>query len=122
MDPENIQKIKKWIILDNKMSATKKSINEIQEEKKNVETEILDYIVKNNHDGLVIKINDGSIKFKKKTQQQSMSQKFIKSMLEKYNSSNPQENINVSKIYDYIINSLSKSQVYYIKREIDKQD
>lgn len=122
MDPENIQKIKKWVVLDNKISATKKSINEIQEEKKNVETEILDFIVKNNHDGLVIKINDGNIKFKKRTQQQALSQKFIKLMLERYNDSNPQENINVSKIYDHIVNSLSKSQVYYIKREIDKQE
>lgn len=120
MDSHNIQRIQQWVMLDNKISAKKKSLDEIHEEKKSIEKEILDYILKNNYDGLHIKINDGVIKFRKRTQQQSMSQKFIKLMLEKYNDENTHDKINISKVYDHILNGLSKSHVYYIKREINK--
>lgn len=116
MDPEHIDKVKKWVTLDNKVQKSKEVIKTVQDDKKALEDEILDYVANNNCEKLVINISDGTIKFAKKTTQQSISIKYLKDILRKF--SEEKQSIPHEELVKYITDNLEKHTSLTMKRDI----
>ena len=136
MDPSYIQKVKEWVVLDNAIMRgmepvieSKKVIKKLEEDiqpqvekKREIEDSIVEYIQKNKYEKLTVNINDGTIKFGKKTAAPPLSLKLIKALLEKYAIENMDDNIDPSKIYDFMIDNFEKKTSYFIKRDIATRD
>jgi hypothetical protein len=115
MDPENIQKLQQWVILDNKIVKNKDQIKDIIEQKKEYEKSIIEYVDANKHNNLIINISDGSIKFATRNQSQPISLKFLKIVLDKYSSE--KSKINNEELYKFIVDNIEKKSVTTIERK-----
>jgi hypothetical protein len=134
MDISYINKVKEWVKVDNQiletqesstihieaLAKTKEKIEPLQEKKKEIEDDILQYVQKQKLENLTLNIGDGDIKFGKKTSSSPLSIKSIKAALEKYNEEN-RDAIPIDKICDYIIQSSDKKTNYFIKRNFSKK-
>ena len=116
MDIEYIRKVQDWVECDNKILKSKDSIKEIVEKKKKLEEEIIQYVEDNKYDKLTLNITDGNIKFSKRNTTQPLSMKVLRTLLEKYSTS--EENIDVVAIMKYISESLETKQKVHMSREI----
>lgn len=119
MDPEYMQKIQKWVELDNKILKNKEVMKDFIETKKDYENSIIEYIDKNKQNNLVINISDGVIKFGSRNTTQNITLKFLKTVLEKY--SVEKKNIDDNELYKYIIDNLEKKTVTVMSRDIKNQ-
>lgn len=129
MDNEYINKVKKWVELDNNIlrsqetikphleaiGKNKEELQTILDEKKNIEDEIVQYIEKNKYDKLTVNITDGIIKFGKKTAQQPVTLKILKHLLDRYSEEN---NTDLTELFEFITENLDKKTSYFMKREI----
>jgi L-asparaginase/Glu-tRNA(Gln) amidotransferase subunit D len=118
MDIEYIRKVQDWVECDNKILKSKDSIKEIVEKKKKLEEEIIQYVEDNKYDKLTLNITDGNIKFSKRNTTQPLSMKVLRTLLEKYSTS--EENIDVVAIMKYISESLETKQKVHMSREIKR--
>lgn len=132
MDIQYIELIKEWVKLDNIIQVNQEEVKKAKddakkleervsaqvEQKKNIESEIVNYIQSNKLENIQLKISDGVITFGKKTSQKPMSQKFLRETMQKYADENPDENIQFEKILEYIGNNIEKKTTYEINRLI----
>lgn len=125
MDAEYIQKIQRWVQLDNKLIETTKEIQRLQEvnkplfdEQKELENDIIDYVTGKNMEMLTINTSDGNIKFSKKSITQSVSLKLLRTLLPEYCKQYP--DFNHDDLYNFLVNSLEKKTVFNIKRNFSK--
>lgn len=132
MDIQYIELIKEWVKLDNVIQVNQEEVKKAKEDakkleervsaqveqKKNIETEIINYIQSNKLENIQLKISDGVITFGKKTSQKPMSQKFLRETMQKYADENPDENIQFEKILEFIGNNIEKKTTYEINRLI----
>jgi hypothetical protein len=84
MDTDMIQKVQRWVALDNKLETKKSRVKEYSDEKKIVEEGILRYVEENDKAHLRIKISDGYIDFNEQRSQQMITIKYLKDMLNAY--------------------------------------
>ena len=117
MDQEYIQKVQEWVNLDNKLLKYKEQIQNDTDKKRELETEIIDYINKNKLDNLSLTISDGKIKFSKRMTTQSLSMKTLREILDQYFHESQDTNVNM--IISYIGSKLEKKTQTTMKREID---
>jgi hypothetical protein len=66
---------------------------------------------------LTVNITDGTIKFGKKTSQQPITLKLLKFLLDKY-SEEEDSNLDITKLYEFIADSLDKKTSFFMKREV----
>ena len=136
MDPDYVEKVKEWVRLDNiilrnteEVKAAKEDTKKIEErvaervadvieEKKRVEKDIMEYVQANNLETMQLKISDGVITFSKKTTQRPMSQKFLKDTLQKYADENPGENLQHTKVFEYLLSNVEKKVDVSINRTV----
>jgi hypothetical protein len=118
MDQEYVQKVQEWVILDNKLLKNKEQIQSDSEKKRELETDILDYITKNKLDNLSLTISDGKIKFSKRVTTQSLSMKTLKDLLEQY-FTEKNSITDVNTVINYISSKLEKKTQVIMKRELD---
>lgn len=133
MEVAYINKIQKWVELDNVILRTQESVKPHQEalnknkeevanlveEKKKIEDDVLEYINKNKMDKLTINISDGTIKFGKKTTQQNLTLKTLKSLFDKYSETEQAGGgVDTNKLYDYIVDNLEKKTTLFMKRDL----
>lgn len=132
MDIQYIELIKEWVKLDNVIQVNQEEVKKAKddakkledrvsdqvEQKKKIETEIINYIQSNKLENIQLKISDGVITFGKKTSQKPMSQKFLRETMQKYADENPDENIQFEKILEFIGNNIEKKTTYEINRLI----
>ncbi len=116
MDNQYIEKMKEWIELDNVYGELRQQINELSEKKKVLEEDILMYVEENNLEKLVVSVSDGTLKFPKRSVQQSISVKYLKSTLAKYNEE--KEPINVDEVLKYITSNLETKTKLSLKRDV----
>ncbi len=139
MDPEHIKLVQEWVKLDNalilkkndtsskevydgfteakeKVKDLEESFNDILEQKKKIESDIMTYVLSKKLENIKLNISDGVITFSKKTTQKPLSQKFLKDVLEKYSDEHPDENIKNDKIFDYILSNVEKKVTYEMNR------
>lgn len=116
MDDTYLEKIKRWIDLDNQTVRLKSQLAELGDEKKDLEEEIVEYVKSKGLDKLTVNIADGTLKFAKRNTQQAMSIKYLKATLEKYNEE--QEPINTDAVLQYLVTNLQSKTKTFIKRDM----
>jgi hypothetical protein len=116
MDLSYVKKIQSWVELDNKMLKNKVDMKDVTEEKKVLETEIMEYVEKNNLQSLSISITDGDIKFQKKTTTQVITMKLLKNVLREYLVDHKLQSGNVDEFCDYFSKKLESKVSYTMKR------
>lgn len=116
MDNQYVEKMKEWIEMDNVYSALRQQMNELNEKKKELEDDILKYIEENNFEKVVVTVSDGTLKFPKRSQQQAISLKFLKTNLTKYN--DEKESINVEEVFKFLTSNLETKTKLSIKRDV----
>ena len=79
-----MEKIKQWVEYDNRIQRNKKDIQTVVEKKKDVETELLDYVSSQKMDRFTINISDGNIKFTKMNVKPPLTQKVLRDTLQDY--------------------------------------
>lgn len=115
MDPTYIKKIQQWVQYDNLVTKSKEDIKEVLEKRKELEDDIVNYIEQNKIDHLTVNISDGTIKFSRRNTTQSLTQKSVKTALDKYNKEHNSK-IDVDAILNYIKDALeSKSKVVMVR-------
>jgi predicted site-specific integrase-resolvase len=131
MEVAYINKIQKWVEIDNTIlrsqeglkvhqeaiNKNKEEVSSLLEDKKKIEDEVLEYIQKNKMDKLTINISDGTIKFGKKTTQQNLTIKTLKTLLDKY-SEGEDHNVDTNKLFDFILDNLEKKTTLFMKRDL----
>jgi predicted site-specific integrase-resolvase len=117
MDEQYIEKMKEWIDLDNVYTSLRKQLNELTEKKKDIEDDILEYIEDNNLEKVVVSVCDGTLKFPKRTVQQSLSMKVLKQVIGKYNEEKSQ-NIEIEELVKFISTNLETKTKLSIKRDV----
>ena len=77
MDNHYVDKMKEWIELDNVYGSLRQQLNDLADKKKELEDDILKYVEDNNLEKVVVTVSDGTLKFPKRSTQQSISLKFL---------------------------------------------
>lgn len=116
MEHQYVEKMTEWLELDNKAMKLKEQLQEVAEEKKGIEEEILKYVEDNGLDKITVNISDGSLKFPKRTTQQSISLKYLKTTLSKY--SEQKQGVDADELYKFLISNLETKTKMVIKRDI----
>jgi L-asparaginase/Glu-tRNA(Gln) amidotransferase subunit D len=115
MDIAYVQKLQKWVELDNKLLKNKEDIKDIIQERKELEEDVLEYVEKNKYDRLTVNITDGTIKFGKRNVSQPLSMKTVRGILEKYNTE--KNSIDVADIMKFLSENLETKQKVMMRRE-----
>lgn len=117
MDPNFIQQTQNWIQLDNEAIKLKAKLKEILDARKDLEEEILTYVHDNDLGKVTLNISDGQLKFSQVTSRQSISMKYLREMLGKYNDTSGYT-INADDIYKFLVDNLEVKKELTLKRSI----
>ena len=117
MDELYVDKLKQWIEYDNSITELKEKMSELNESKKHIEDDVIRYIEQSGLSGVSVAISDGLLKFPTRKTQQSISMKFLRSVVPKYNQEKGQQ-IDVEQFCQFVISQLDTKQKIYIKRDI----
>lgn len=117
MEADYVEKVKEWVELDNKAMELKTSISDLNEKKKELEEDIIEYVEKNQLENISLNITDGKLKFPKTTVKQSLSIKYLKVALGKYNEEHSSD-IDVDALCKYLIDNLETTSRLTIKRMV----
>ena len=112
-----VSKIQRWVSLDNKIEVKKSRLKEYQDEKKELEESILDYISRNNKHNLQINTSDGYIDFHEMKSSQLMTLKYIKDTLEEFFSRGPSE-VNGAAIMRFLLDNRETKTKVTMRRHI----
>lgn len=115
METACIEKVREWLELDNQAQELRNTMNELNEKKKELEDIILKYVEQNNLENVSVSLNDGKLKFAKINFKQSLSLKYIKNTLAKYNE-DVTEKVDIVAICKYLTDNLETSSKTTIKR------
>jgi predicted DNA binding CopG/RHH family protein len=107
--------IKEWVLLDNDIRKASDTLKELREQKKHIETEILDFVETNDLSSKTIRISDSNLTFRKNKVMSGLTYKYIRDCLEKCISN--EDHINI--IMDTIKNNRDTKYVDDIRRIID---
>ena len=135
MDPVYIEKIQKWVQLDNKYADIQKKITALQDEMRSIqeqnkpliesrdelEKDITEYVQSSKMDMLTINTSDGSIKFTKRNTTQVLSLKILKVLLTSYKNDTDDTSatsFDVDNVLNYVANNLEKKTKLGIKRTV----
>jgi hypothetical protein len=119
MEATYVDKVKEWVDIDNKAMELKTSINELNEKKKELEEDIIDYVEKNQLENISLNLSDGRLKFPKTTVKQSLSMKYLKATLGKYNEEHASATqIDVDALCQYLVDNLETTTKLSIKRMV----
>lgn len=119
MDETHISKLKQWIDLDDQTSELKNSMNVLNEKKKELEDDIMRYVEEQNLEDVTITFGKRKLKFAKVNVKQTLSIKYIKTVLAKYNDELPTNNkLDIDDLCRYLVENLETTTKVCIKRPI----
>lgn len=118
MDDAYVEKLKKWIELDNSVSKLKEEMSVFVEEKKELEEEIVQYVEDTKLEKVTVNTSDGALKFSKRKVTQCLTMKYIKNTLEKYVQQEEHATIDVDSICRFLASNLETKSKTYIKRDV----
>lgn len=117
MDSTYADKLKDWIELDNQALQLKTSMTELNEKKKGLEEDILQYVEQNNLENITVCLTEGKLKFPKVSVKQSLSMKYLKAAFTKYNEGNTVNGqIDVDDLCKFLMENLETTSKVSIKR------
>jgi hypothetical protein len=119
MDPSHVSMVRQWLDLDNKLLTLKEQVQELNDQKKEIEDDIIEYIEKNNLDKVVVNLSDGCLKFPKTSTKQTLSLKYVKNTLTKYNDDKEVNmQVNVEEVCKFLTSNLETKTKISIKRDV----
>lgn len=118
MDPEYMELVKEWVLLDNKIIISRDSVVESCEFKKDLEEQILNHLKEKQIDALKVTINDGVILFSKTTTKAPLSVRMLKVMCEQYNEGPDAQRIDVEDFMNYVTNNIESKTKTVMRRVI----
>lgn len=119
MDETHISKLKEWITLDDQTLELKNSMNVLNEKKKEIEEDIMKYVEDKKLEDVTITFGDRKLKFAKVNVKQTLSIKYIKTALTKYNDELSKSNkIDIDDLCKYLLENLETTSKVCIKRPI----
>jgi hypothetical protein len=118
MENSYVDKVREWVDLDNQSIDLKTSLNKVNDEKKQLEDDILEYVEKNNLENVSLTLSDGKLKFPKTVVKQSLSMKYLKTAFTKYNEENPYSTIDTETVCKFLVDNLDSSSKISIKRYV----
>lgn len=117
MDNRYVDKMKEWLELDNQVMKIKEELNELNDQKKELEDEILQYVEDNALEKVTVNISDGTLKFAQTSQKQALSIKVLKNVLGKF-IEDKNCNLDVDEVVKFISSNLESKSKKYIKRDV----
>lgn len=127
MEDNMVQKVKKWVQLDNKIEIKKCKLKLVADERREVEDEILEYVQDQDKSNLHIRISDGHIEFFENRTQQPMTIKFIKDMIHAYfdahtDNPDPAKELTAAGMIDYILSNRDTRKKLVMRRHMSSPD
>jgi hypothetical protein len=127
MEDNMVQKVKKWVQLDNKIEIKKCKLKLVADERREVEDEILEYVQDQDKSNLHIRISDGHIEFFENRTQQPMTIKFIKDMVHAYfdahtDNPDPAKELTAAGMIDYILSNRDTRKKLVMRRHMSSPD
>lgn len=117
MDQIHVSKVKEWIVLDDQTTELKNSISVLNGKKKELEDDILKYVADEKLEDVTITFGDKKLKFAKTNVKQTLSMKYIKTALTKYNEEQPNSHkIDIEDLCSFLLENLETTSKLYIKR------
>lgn len=110
------ENVKRWVYLDNQLTTLKDKSKIIIDERKNTESNILNYVEQNNLENATAKISDGKLKFITNKQTSPLTFKQVEESLSVF----IKDENKVKEIIDHIKNNRDVKYVKSIKRYFDK--
>lgn len=117
MDASVVKKVQRWVELDNKIEVKKVKMKEYQDEKKELEDAIVDYIDSYDKKNLQINTSDGFINFVDQKNTQMITLKFLREGLNAFFDSGPTQ-VNSAAIMDYLLKSREVKTKLVMRRHI----
>ena len=114
---EFTSEIKNWVTIDNKLMILNQQAKQLRDEKKQLETNILEHVETNELHNTGIKISDGILRFIKVKKNQTLSFKFLEECLHKLF----QDETKVKDIIKYIKSSRESVIINDIKRTYNSE-
>lgn len=123
MEDTMVQKVKKWVSLDNKVEVKKCKLKLVADERREVEDEILEYVHDQDKTNLHIRISDGHIEFFENRTQQPMTIKFIKDMVHACfdahtENPDPAKELTAAGVIDYILSNRDTRKKLVMRRHM----
>lgn len=119
MDDTHIYKLKEWINLDDQTLELKNSMNVLNEKKKEIEEDIIQYVEDKKLEDVTITFGDRKLKFAKVNVKQTLSIKYIKTALTNYNDElSKSHKIDIDDLCKYLLENLETTSKVCIKRPI----
>jgi len=106
------EKIKKWVILDNKITEETTKIKDLRTQREELHNEIIDFVKDNHLTSATIELNDSRLKFVNSKTTTSLTFSYINKCLDEI----MQDKQNVEKIMNYIKENRQQQFNYEIKR------
>lgn len=117
MDSSVVKKVQRWVELDNKIEVKKIKMKEYQDEKKELEDAIVDYIDSYEKKNLQINTSDGYINFVDNKQMQMPTLKFLRESLNAFFESQPTE-VTAATIMDFVLKNREVKTKLVMRRHI----
>lgn len=117
MDPTFVDKTRQWLELDTQATKIKETLAEVTDAKKVIEEDILNYVEEHELDKVTINVSDGRIKFPTQKVKQTLSLKYVKGTLAKYQEEKGVA-LDIEAIYKYLVDNLETKTKLSIKREV----
>jgi hypothetical protein len=130
MDSDTVDKLRRWVELDNKILRNKQEMATVVEEKKEVEDTILDYVETQNLENITVSITDGTIKFAKRTTTQALTLKTLRLLLDRFvededkdttthdAASDKNQRDLLDRVYEFVSSHLTKKTTHVMSRSI----
>lgn len=116
---EYVNKIKRWVELDNAVEVRKAKIKVMTDEKKKLEEAILEYVEDNDMKNVQFNLADGNIKFIESKTQQGFTLKTLKEGLDQFfQKHKDQSQITAKAIFEFLSKNRPSKDKLTIKRQI----
>ena len=111
-----IEIVKKWIQTDNKIKQLNQMNRQLRQEKKKLNTEMIDIMKK--HDIDIFNIKDGQIRYKKETKKEPLSSLRLLNILSKHPQLGEEQAVSLR---DYVFQNREEVVMESIVRKINKK-
>lgn len=117
MDDVYVSKVKEWIALDDQTAELRNSISVLNEKKKELEDDIVKYVIDKKLEDVTVTFGDKKLKFAKTNVKQALSIKYIKTALTKYNEKQANNSkIDVEDLCQFFLENLETTTKVCLKR------
>lgn len=110
-----VEKIKRWLDIENKILSSQKELKELKKQKKNISTDLTEIMKNKQLDS--IDVNQGKILYTKNTSKKGINKKFLENVLNKFY----EDNDKAKEICDYILENRETIEKENIRLKLHKK-